>query len=244
MQQLLETLHNTIVTQLRRRGNVPIQSDLRRRPFAAAVVVLIWMSLVAMLWIYLERRVAGWIQARHGPNRVGPFGILQSLADGIKLIGKEDIVPAKANRFMYELAPVLVMAGAIIPFAVLPFSRNLVIADMDLGLFYVLAFAALEVVGVLMAGWAPNSKWSLYGGMRLAAQMLSYEIPLGLSILVIVLLSGSLNLTEIVEWQTRGIAFFDGFETPVARRPRWTGNRWASSIGESSGRPGSRFRRS
>jgi NADH-quinone oxidoreductase subunit H len=215
MQQFLETLHNTIVTLIApAAGNVPINLIYAGGLLVASVVVLVWMSLVAMLWIYLERRVAGWIQARRGPNRVGPFGILQSLADGIKLIGKEDVIPAKANRFMYELAPVLVMAGAVIPFAVLPFSRNLVIADMDLGLFYVLGFAALEVVGVLMAGWAPNSKWSLYGGMRLAAQMLSYEIPLGLSVLVIVVLSGTLNLTEIVEWQTRGIAFFDGFETP------------------------------
>lgn len=215
MQQLLETLHNSIVTQIAPiASHVPINLIYAGGLFAAAVGVLIWMSIVAMLWIFLERRVAGWIQARRGPNRVGPFGILQSLADGIKLLAKEDVVPAKANRFLYELSPVLVMAGAVIPFAVLPFSRHMVIADMDLGLFYVMAFGALEVVGVLMAGWAPNSKWSLYGGMRLAAQMLSYEIPLGLSVLVIVILSGTLNLTDMVEWQTRGIAFNDGFVTP------------------------------
>lgn len=215
MQQLLETLHNTIVTQIAPiASNVPINLIYAGGLFAAAVAVLIWMSIVAMLWIYLERRVAGWIQARRGPNRVGPFGILQSLADGIKLLAKEDVVPAKANRFLYELSPVLVLAGAVIPFAVLPFSRHMVIADMDLGVFFVITFGALEVVGVLMAGWAPNSKWSLYGGMRLAAQMLSYEIPLGLSILVIVILSGTLNFTDMVEWQTRGIAFNDGFVTP------------------------------
>lgn len=215
MQQLLETLHNSIVMRLIPAAeNVPISLIYAGGLFVVAGAVLVWMSLVAMLWIYLERKVAGWIQARKGPNRVGPLGILQSLADGMKLIGKEDIVPATANRFLYELSPVLVMAGAVIPFAVLPFSRHLVIADMDLGVFYILAFGALEVVGILMAGWAPNSKWSLYGGMRLAAQMLSYEIPMGLSILVIVVLSGTLNLTEMVEWQTRGIAFNDGFVTP------------------------------
>lgn len=215
MQQLLETLHNSIVTQIAPiASNVPINLIYAGGLIAAGVGVLIWMSIVAMLWIYLERRVAGWIQARRGPNRVGPFGILQSLADGIKLLGKEDIIPAKANRFLYELSPVLVMAGAVIPFAVLPFSRHMVIADMDVGVFFVITFGALEVVGVLMAGWAPNSKWSLYGGMRLAAQMLSYEIPLGLSILVIVVLSGTLNFTDMVEWQTRGIAFNDGFVTP------------------------------
>ena len=206
MQQLLQRIHEDIIIQvIPVAAWVPIHVVFILGLLGAAGLILGWMTLIAMGWIYAERRVAGYIQARYGPNRVGPWGILQSLADGIKLLTKEDIIPAAANRFLYEMAPLLVFAGAFIPFVVLPFSQHLVIADMDLGIFYIMAFGALEVVGILMAGWAPNSKWTLYGGMRLAAQMLSYEIPLGLMVLVIVILSGSLNLGEIIEWQTAGL---------------------------------------
>lgn len=177
----------------------------------AAVLLFTWMSLIAVGWTYLERRIAGFIQGRIGPNRVGPWGLLQPIADGLKLLTKEDVIPAAASRFLFMLAPLLVFLGAFLPFAALPFSQRLVVVEMELALYYVLAFEALEVIGVLMAGWAPGSKWSLYGGMRLAAQMLSYEIPMGLCILVIVLLAGSLNFAEIVAWQSRD-AF--GLEQP------------------------------
>lgn len=166
-------------------------------------VALAWIGLMSLVWTYAERRVAGYIQGRLGPNRVGPWGILQPLADGIKLMAKEDTAPQIASRFLYTCAPLLVFVGALLPFAALPFSSRLVVVNMDLALYYILAFEALEVIGILMAGWAPGSKWSLYGGMRLAAQMLSYEIPMGICILVVVLLSGSLNLAEIVDWQSR-----------------------------------------
>ncbi|HNY28172.1 MAG TPA: NADH-quinone oxidoreductase subunit H [Candidatus Sumerlaeota bacterium] len=166
-------------------------------------LVLVWMALMALAWTYGERRIAGFIQVRYGPNRVGPLGLLQPVADGIKCFSKEDTVPTVAYKFMYTLAPLLVFLGAMLPFAALPFSQRLVLADMPLGLYYVLAFEAIEVIGILMAGWAPGSKWSLYGGMRLAAQLLSYEIPMGLCALVIILLSGSLNLGEIVTWQSQ-----------------------------------------
>lgn len=162
-----------------------------------------WMALMAMIWTYGERRIAGFIQVRPGPNRVGWFGALQPVADSLKLLCKEDTVPDRASWSLYNAAPILVFLGAMIPFAVLPFSENMVLANMDLALYYVLAFQAIEVIGILMAGWGPGSKWSLYGGMRLAAQMLSYEIPLGLCVLVVVFLSGSLNLGEIVRWQER-----------------------------------------
>jgi NADH-quinone oxidoreductase subunit H len=128
---------------------------------------------------------------------VGWHGILQSVADAIKLLFKEDLVPDKANRFLFSFAPALVLTGALVPFVAIPFAKPLVIANMDIGVFFVLAFAALEVIGIIMAGWASNSKWSLYGGMRLAAQMMSYEIPMGLSVLTVVLLAGSLNLNAI-----------------------------------------------
>lgn len=170
---------------------------------AAGALMLAWMAVMAMGWTYGERRIAGFIQARLGPNRVGPYGLLQALADGLKLLSKEDVIPSAADRFLYVLAPLLVFLGAFIPFVALPFSERLVVSNLELGLYYILAFEAIEVIGVLMAGWAPNSKWSLYGGMRLAAQLLSYEIPMGLCALVIIMLAGSLNLAEIAAWQSR-----------------------------------------
>lgn len=168
---------------------------------AACGVIIGVISLIAMVMIYLERKIAGHIQQRPGPMYVGWHGILQSIADGIKLLVKEDVIPDAANKFLFSFAPALVLVGAIAPFAALPFADKLIIANMDIGLFYILSFAALEVIGVIMAGWASNSKWSLYGGMRLAAQMMSYEIPMGLAILTVVLLAGSLNLNEICRQQ-------------------------------------------
>ncbi|MCC6932639.1 MAG: NADH-quinone oxidoreductase subunit H [Deltaproteobacteria bacterium] len=165
------------------------------------MVVFVWVALMSVIGTYAERRVAGYMQGRLGPNRVGWFGVLQPIADGIKLLGKEDLIPAGAAKWLFRLAPILVFCGVLIPYAALPFSPRLVVSDMAVAIYYILAFEALEVVGVLMAGWAPNSKWSLYGGMRLAAQMLSYEIPMGLALVVIVLFAGSLNFQQIVAWQ-------------------------------------------
>lgn len=168
---------------------------------AACGAVIAFVSLLAMLMIYLERKIAGHIQQRPGPMYVGYHGILQSVADGVKLLIKEDVVPDQANRFLFSVAPALVLAGAITPFAGIPFAHKLVIANLDIGVYYVLAFAALEVVGVIMAGWASHSKWSLYGGMRLAAQMMSYEIPMGLAVLTIIMMTGTLNLNAIASEQ-------------------------------------------
>ncbi len=172
--------------------------------YAAAIllgcaVVFGYISVVAMIMIYAERKVAGHMQSRYGPMRVGPHGILQSIADSIKLLLKEDIVPDKANRFLFKLAPLLVFAGAFVPFAVLPFSEHLVISRMNIGIFYVLSFAAIEVIGVIMAGWASGSKWSLYGGMRLAAQMVSYEIPMGLAVLTVVACAGQMAVGMVCQ---------------------------------------------
>ena len=177
-------------------------------------LILAWMAVTAMAWTYGERRIAGFIQARLGPNRVGPQGLLQAVADGVKLLLKEDIVPTVAYKLIYTLAPLLVLTGAFIPFVALPFAERWVIADMPLGLYYILAFEAIEVIGILMAGWAPGSKWSLYGGMRLAAQLLSYEIPMGLCALVVIVFAGSLSLTDIAAWQAGPIRvpFLGAFE--------------------------------
>jgi len=181
-------------------------------------IIVAFMAIMALVWTYGERRIAGFIQVRLGPNRVGPLGILQPLADAIKLLAKEDIMPSAANWSLFTAAPILVFLGAMLPFAVLPFSERIVLTNMQLGLYFVLAFQAIEVIGILMAGWGPGSKWSLYGGMRLAAQMLSYEIPMGLCVLVVIFLAGSLNLGEIVAWQSQGpwILGWAIFRSPAA----------------------------
>ena len=163
----------------------------------ACAIMLGIVLVCSIVWTWAERRVSGRIQSRIGPNRVGPQGLLQPLADGIKLIAKEDLIPDKADKFIFYFAPYVVFVGALLPFAALPFSEKFVATQINVGVYFALSFAALEVIGVIMAGWGSNSKWSLYGGMRLAAQMMSYEIPMGLSVLTIVVFCGSLNFVDI-----------------------------------------------
>jgi NADH-quinone oxidoreductase subunit H len=166
-----------------------------------AVVVFIFVLPVAGVTSWLERRVWARIQSRVGPNRVGPQGFLQWLADGVKNMLKEDIIPTAADRWLFSLAPYLVVVGFVATFAVIPFSSVLVIADLNIGILYITAVTGLVVVGVLMAGWASNNKWSLLGGIRSAAQIVSYEIPAGLSIFPVVLLTGTLSMQGIIRAQ-------------------------------------------
>jgi len=177
---------------------------------------LAFVSVLVMLLVWGERRIAGFMQARLGPNRVGPAGIFQSLADGVKLFMKEDIVPAEADKFWFKFAPYLVMAGAVVPLAVLPLSNKLYIANMDAALFFFLGFATLEVLGLLMAGWGSSSKWSLYGAIRVATQMVSYELPLGLSALTIIIMTGSLSFHDIVDAQGWSPMGWNLFRSPFA----------------------------
>jgi len=156
---------------------------------------------VAGVTTWLERRVWARMQNRVGPNRVGPQGVLQWLADGIKLIMKEDLVPAAADARLFRLAPYVVVMGFLATFVVIPFGSQLVIADMNVGIVYLTAVTALVVVGILMAGWSSNNKWSLIGGIRSAAQIVSYEIPAGLSIMPIVLITGTLSVQGIIRQQ-------------------------------------------
>ena len=161
------------------------------------------IALAAMVFIWGERKIAGFIQSRYGPSYTGRWhGILQSIADAVKLLLKEDIWPSDADKLLWRIAPALVFVGAFLSFAVLPFGPTWIGADLDLGLFYVLATSSLVVVGIIAAGWGSNNKWSLYGAMRGAAQVISYEIPLGLSLLPVVMSVGSLNLSTIVEAQS------------------------------------------
>jgi NADH-quinone oxidoreductase subunit H len=162
------------------------------------------VSVVAFIGIWAERKVAGRIQHRHGPNRVGPLGLLQSLADGIKLFSKEDLTPAGADRWLFRLAPYLTFAPVFAAFLVLPFGPDLTFEPrLGAGLFWVLAILGIEVIGVILAGWSSNNKWSVFGAMREACQLVSYEVPLGLTLLTVVLCAGTLDLRAIGWMQGR-----------------------------------------
>jgi NADH-quinone oxidoreductase subunit H len=174
--------------------------------WTAAVAFLItnFLLVSASVLVYAERKVSGFIQNRPGPNRVGPFGFLQPFADVIKLVLKENIVPLTANPFIHSLAPTLMVIIAMGAGGLIPFARGVVIADMEVSVLVLLALTSVSVYGVTLAGWSSNSKYSLLGGLRSSAQMISYELSMGLAVLSVVLISGSLNLVEIVEGQQAG----------------------------------------
>lgn len=176
--------------------------------FFGVLIVVVALATLA------ERRVSAWIQDRRGPNRVGPFGILQPLADGIKSILKEETVPATASRFFFILAPLLVLATALVTFAVIPVAAplptpagvvDMIVADLPIGILYVLAFSSLAVYGVVLGGWASNNKYAFLGALRASAQMVSYEVALGLSIIVVLMLAGNVTLPEMVAQQQIGM---------------------------------------
>jgi NADH-quinone oxidoreductase subunit H len=165
----------------------------------ALVMGLVLLAVAYLTW--LERKLIGDIQVRYGPSRVGRFGLLQPIADGLKLMFKEDLVPANADRFIFLLAPAISIIPALIVFAVIPFGPTFVITDVNVGLLYVFAVTSLGVYGIVLAGWASNSKYALLGGLRSSAQMVSYELSLGLSVVGVVMMAGSLSLVDIVEAQ-------------------------------------------
>jgi NADH-quinone oxidoreductase subunit H len=167
----------------------------------AAFLAFVFVAIFAGPVSWIERRIAARIQSRIGPNRVGPQGILQWLADGLKCWLKEDLVPATADKPLFLAAPYLVFTGMFGAFVVLPFGANIVAADLNVGILYILAITSLVVVGLLMAGWGSNSKWALFGGVRSAAQLVSYEVPTAFSLLCVVLLSGTLSTQGIVAAQ-------------------------------------------
>lgn len=166
-------------------------------------VMLPLMGLVAYLTLW-ERKALGWMHVRLGANRVGPAGLLQPIADAVKAIFKEIIVPAKANKALFFLAPVMTIMPALVAWAVIPFGPDVALANVNAGLLFVMAISSLEVYGVIIAGWASNSKYAFLGAMRASAQMISYEIAMGFALVVVLMVSGSLNMTEIVMTQTKG----------------------------------------
>ncbi|MFV1956209.1 MAG: NADH-quinone oxidoreductase subunit NuoH [bacterium] len=166
------------------------------------IVVVLAIALTAVpVMVWVERKVSARIQNRHGPLYVGPFGMMQPLADVAKLLLKEDIIPTEADQVLYVLAPLMAFVPALLTFAVIPFGPYLQITDINIGIVYVLAVSSLGVYGLVMAGWSSNNKYALLGGLRSAAQMISYEIPLGLSIIGVLIYSRSLSMVKIVESQ-------------------------------------------
>jgi len=185
------------------------------------IVLLIILTVVANL-VYVERKISAFIQNRIGPNRVGPLGLLQSPADVLKLFIKEDIVPATANRFIHTLAPVISISVALVTFAVIPFGDTitifgqevkLMIADVNIGVLYILALTSMGVYGITLSGWSSNNKYSLLGGLRSSAQLISYELSMGLSLVGVIMVAQTLQLDRIVELQS-GFAW-NVFLTPI-----------------------------
>ncbi|PZO85414.1 MAG: NADH-quinone oxidoreductase subunit H, partial [Micavibrio aeruginosavorus] len=162
-----------------------------------AAIVGVILGVVAY-YTYAERKVMGAMQRRQGPMTVGPFGLLQPIADGIKLLSKETIIPSQANKPVFLIAPMLTFALALLAWAVIPIDAKIVLADINVGILYLFAISSMGVYGIIMAGWASNSKYAFLGGMRSASQMVSYEVSMGLIIVTVLLCTGSLNLTEIV----------------------------------------------
>ena len=170
--------------------------------FKIFLLVLPILTAVALI-VWLDRRVWAFVQKRRGPNVVGPFGLFQSLADALKYLFKEIIVPATSNKIIFILAPIVTMTLALIAWAVIPFDKNLVLADINVGILYLFAVSSLGVYGIIMGGWASNSKYPFFGSIRSAAQMVSYEVSIGVIIINVLLCVGSLNLTDIVMAQSK-----------------------------------------
>ena len=168
---------------------------------AQILAVLLPVLISVAFLVYAERKVLALIQLRRGPNVVGPFGILQSFADALKLLTKENIVPANSNKIVFLLAPIITMVLSLAGWAVIPFAPNWVIADINVGIMYLFAVSSLGVYGIIMAGWASNSQYPFLGALRSAAQMVSYEVSIGFVIITVLLCVGSLNLSKIVEAQ-------------------------------------------
>jgi len=169
------------------------------------VAILVPLALLVAYLTYFERKVIGFMQSRLGPNRVGRWGLLQPVADGLKLVLKEVVLPQNANRFLFLLAPVITVGASFATWAVIPFKQGWVLSNINAGLLYVLSMTSIGVYGVILAGWASNSKYAFLGAMRSAAQMVAYEIAMGFALVGVLMAAGSLNLSKIVEAQSGGI---------------------------------------
>jgi NADH-quinone oxidoreductase subunit H len=184
-------------------------------PIVYIVCIVLPLIIGVAMFVYWERKVIGWMHVRMGPNKIGPLGLLQAFADVVKLLIKEVILPTSANKFLYYLAPLLALIPALAAWAVIPFNEKMVLANVNAGVLYLLAMTSLGVYGIILAGWASNSRYALLGAMRSAAQVISYELAMGLCLVCVLVLAGSLNLTDIVHAQTGHKGVFDWFMWPL-----------------------------
>jgi NADH-quinone oxidoreductase subunit H len=198
--------------------------DLAVIPLLKVVFVLTGVLVTVMYMVLLERKVQAWVQVRLGPMRVGPHGVLQPIADVLKLFVKEDITPTRADKYVYTAAPIMVLVPALIAFAVIPFGTDvhlfgaripLVITDINVGLLYIVSVASLGVYGIILGGWASNSKYPLLGGLRASAQLISYELAVTMTFVAVILLAGNLSMVGIVNAQYNSGVWF-GFVQPLA----------------------------
>ena len=184
-------------------------------PIIFILAITVPLIIAVAMFVYWERKVIGWMHVRLGPNKIGPFGLLQAFADVVKLLIKEVILPTNANKFLYYLAPLLALVPALAAWAVIPFSSKMVLSNANAGVLYLLAMTSLGVYGIILAGWASNSRYALLGAMRSAAQVISYELAMGLCLVCVLVLAGSLNLTDIVNAQAGHKGLFDWFWLPL-----------------------------
>lgn len=195
-------------------GHVSVEIGTILVMLVCAGIFVAVVPLLPLVLVLAERKVAARFQNRTGPMRVGPWGTLQTLADGVKLIFKEDYIPPQGDKVLFMLAPYIIFACSFAVFAAIPFGQSILVSDFNIGIFYIMAISSVIVMGVIMAGWSSNSKWSLLGALRSAAQIVSYEIPLGLSILTVVMLVESLSMSQIVANQDGGIFTWLIFRSP------------------------------
>lgn len=207
---MLSIEHITSAIQEVLYSSMPAALALLMEFVLVGIFVITLFAVLGLVLVFMERKVSAYMQIRVGPNRVGFKGTAQTLADTLKLVLKEGLTPLGADKFLFNLAPFIVMIGAMLLMAPIPFAKNVQIWDINIGVLYVSAISSISVIGILMAGWASNNKYSLLGAMRSGAQIVSYELSAGLSIIAIVILSGSLQLSEIIASQENGWWIFKG----------------------------------